>query len=55
MSLIEFLNHNGYTRILLYRSGVGHFQTDGFLNDRPISVLIDTGAASTVFSFDLGR
>ncbi len=55
MSLIEFLNQNGYTRIPLYRSGVGHFHTDGFLNERPISVLIDTGAASTVFNFDLGQ
>lgn len=55
MQLIEFLNHNGYTRIPLYRSGVGHFHTDGFLNERPVSVLIDTGAASTVFSFDLAR
>jgi clan AA aspartic protease (TIGR02281 family) len=53
--LVEFLNQNGYTRIELTKSGVGHFHTDGFLNDRPISVLIDTGAASTVFSFDLAR
>ncbi len=53
MSLVEFLNQNGYTRIELTRSGVGHFHTDGFLNDRPISVLIDTGASSTVFNLDL--
>lgn len=55
MSLIEFLNQNGYVQIPLSRSGVGHFHTDGFLNDRQISVLIDTGAASTVFSFDVAR
>ncbi|MDQ3712164.1 MAG: retroviral-like aspartic protease family protein [Acidobacteriota bacterium] len=53
MSLIEFLNQNGYVQIPLSRSGVGHFHTDGLLNDRQISVLIDTGASSTVFSFDL--
>lgn len=55
MSLVEFLKQNGYTRIPLYRSGVGHFHTEGRLNDRSISVLIDTGAASTVFSLDLAR
>ncbi len=53
MSLVEFLNQNGYVQIPLSRSGVGHFHTDGLLNDRQISVLIDTGASSTVFSFDL--
>lgn len=55
MTLVEFLHRNGYTRIPLTKSGVGHFHTDGLLNERSISVLIDTGAASTVFSFDLAR
>lgn len=55
MTLVSFLDQHGYHRIPLSRSGVGHFHTAGFLNDRPISVLIDTGAASTVFSLDLGR
>ena len=55
MSLIEFLNQNGYIQIPLSRSGVGHFHTVGSINDRQIEVLIDTGAASTVFSFDLAR
>lgn len=55
MSLMEFLIWNGYTRIPLSRSEVGHFHTEGFLNNRPIAVLIDTGAASTVFSLDLAR
>lgn len=55
MSLVAFLNQSGYTRIPLSRSGVGHFHTEGRLNERPISVLIDTGAASTVVSLDLAR
>ncbi len=55
MSLVTFLNQNGYIQIPLSRSGVGHFHAEGFLNDRSISVLIDTGAASTVFSLDLAR
>jgi len=55
MSLVEFLQQNGYTRIPLSKSGVGHFHAPGFLNDRSISVLIDTGAASTIFSHELAR
>ena len=46
MSLAAFLNQHGYLRIPLSRSGVGHFHTEGSLNGRPVSVLIDTGAAS---------
>ncbi|HEX8070758.1 MAG TPA: retropepsin-like aspartic protease [Pyrinomonadaceae bacterium] len=55
MSLAEFLQQHGYLQIPLDRSGVGHFHTDGSLNGRPISVLIDTGAASTVFSLALAQ
>ena len=55
MSLATFLKENGYTQIPLSRSGVGHFHTEGFLSDRPISVLIDTGAASTVVGLDVAR
>ena len=55
MTLTEFLEQNGYTRVPLSRSGIGHFHTDGTLNGRPISVLVDTGAGSTVFSLDIAR
>jgi len=53
MSLVEFLSRKGYTQISLSKNAVGHFQTNGFLNERKISVLIDTGASSTIFSFDV--
>ncbi|MDQ3749328.1 MAG: aspartyl protease family protein [Acidobacteriota bacterium] len=53
MSLVEFLSQKGYTQIWLSKNAVGHFQTNGFLNERKISVLIDTGASSTIFSFDV--
>ncbi|MDQ3803605.1 MAG: retroviral-like aspartic protease family protein [Acidobacteriota bacterium] len=55
MSLVAFLEQSGYTRIPLSRSGVGHFHAEGLLNERPVSVLVDTGAGSTVFSLDLAR
>ena len=53
--LSSFLTRGGYTRIPLTRSGVGHFHTDGRLDGRPVSVLVDTGASSTVFSLGIAR
>jgi len=55
VTLVEFLEQDGYTRVPLTRSGIGHFHTDGTLNGRAISVLVDTGAGSTVFSLDIAR
>ena len=55
MTLEEFLNRNDYARVPLSASGVGHFHAVGFLNDRRISVLIDTGASGTVFSLALAE
>lgn len=55
MSLAEFLTQNGYTRVPLSRSGIGHFHTEGKLNGRALSVLVDTGAGGTVFSLDIAR
>lgn len=46
--LADFLAANGYVRVPLRRSVVGHFHTDGALNGRPVEVLVDTGAAVTV-------
>lgn len=53
MYLNTFLKRKGYIQIPLSRSGVGHFHTQGLLNGRQISVLIDTGASNTVFSLAL--
>ena len=55
MSLVEFLMQNGYTRVPLSKSGIGHFHTEGTLDGRDLSVLVDTGAGSTVFSLDIAR
>lgn len=50
MSLAVFLGSAGFRRVPLSRTGVGHFEAAGTLNDQPVRVLIDTGAASTVAS-----
>jgi hypothetical protein len=55
VTLVEFLAQNGYTRVPLSKSGIGHFHTDGTLDGRPLSVLVDTGAGSTVFSLGIAR
>jgi hypothetical protein len=53
MSLLAFLQSGGYRQIPLTRNAVGHFETAGTLAGRPVRVLIDTGAGSTVVSLVL--
>jgi hypothetical protein len=53
MSLSAFLQSNGYRQIPLTRNAVGHFETGGELSGRPVRVLVDTGAGSTVVSLSL--
>jgi hypothetical protein len=55
MTLAMFLRDAGYQQVELTRSGVGHFHAAGSLNGRPVDMLIDTGAASTVVSVALAR
>jgi len=55
MSLSAFLQSNGYRQIPLTRNAVGHFETGGTLSGRPVRVLVDTGAASTVVSLALAK
>jgi hypothetical protein len=54
-ALVEFLEAAHYRRVPLRRNGVGHFEAEGTLNERPVRVLIDTGAARTVVSLALAR
>ncbi len=55
MALSTFLREAGYQQVALTRSAVGHFHTGGTLNGRPVDVLLDTGAASTVVSLAVAR
>lgn len=52
-SLSKLLEEEGYIRIALSRSGVGHFHTEGTLNGHSVSVLIDTGANTTIVNLDV--
>ena len=55
MTLVEFLLQAGYHQVPLVRTGVGHLHAAGTLNGRPVSVLLDTGGASTIVGLGLAR
>ncbi len=55
MDLPGFLVAAGFRRLPLTRTGVGHFQMAGHLNERPVAILIDTGAAGTVINLELAQ
>jgi clan AA aspartic protease (TIGR02281 family) len=51
--LTDFLSAQGYHRVPLTRSVVGHFHTAGTLNGRAVEILVDTGASCTVLSMSV--
>jgi hypothetical protein len=55
MDLKSYLGEENYQRVPLSKSGLGHFHTAGSINGRPVVVLIDTGAASTVVDLHSAR
>ena len=55
MAVVELLEAAGYRRIPLSRNDTGHFQATGTLAGRPLTVLVDTGADSTLVSIDVAR
>ena len=55
LPLPQFLARSGYVRVPLQRSEVGHFHARGRLRGRDVSVLVDTGASSTLVSLALAR
>ena len=55
MALSTFLREAGHQQVALTRSPIGHFHTGGTLNGRPVDVLLDTGAGSTVVSLAVAR
>ena len=46
--LSVFLKEHGFRRHALLQNKVGHFHIAGQLNEHPVDILLDTGAASTV-------
>ena len=46
-AIAELLSRHGFRRFLMSRSPVGHLKLAGHLGDRPIDIVLDTGASKT--------
>jgi hypothetical protein len=55
MDLLRMLYGEGYYRIPLSASGLGHFHLAATVAGRPVSALLDTGATNTMLSLTLAR
>jgi hypothetical protein len=54
-ALAEFLSQHGFRRHTLVRNQIGQLQLVGLLQDAPVDILVDTGAASTVVDLSYCR
>jgi hypothetical protein len=45
--IAELLSRHGFRRFMMSRTGVGHLLLAGHLDDRPIDIVLDTGAGKT--------
>jgi hypothetical protein len=54
-SLGDWLSAHAYLRIPLETTGVGHFQAPGEVSGHPVTILVDTGASSTVIDLEWAR
>jgi hypothetical protein len=54
-ALAEFLLQQGFHRHTLVRNQIGHLQLVGLLQNAPVDILLDTGAASTVVDLSYCR
>ena len=54
-TLADFLLKHGFRRHALVRNEIGHLQLVGLLQNAPVDILVDTGAASTVVDLSYCR
>jgi hypothetical protein len=54
-AIAELLSRHGFRRFMMSRTGVGHLLLAGHLDDRPIDIVLDTGAAKTVVELNYCR
>jgi hypothetical protein len=54
-ALADLLSQHGFYRHPLVRNQVGHLQLVGSLDNAPVDILLDTGAASTVVDLSYCR
>jgi len=46
-AMAELLSRHGFRRFAMSRSGVGHLLLAGHLDERPVDIVLDTGAGKT--------
>lgn len=46
-ALAELLSRHGFRRFMMSRTEVGHLKLVGHVDDRPIDIVLDTGASKT--------
>ncbi|HLY04122.1 MAG TPA: hypothetical protein VKR31_00085 [Rhizomicrobium sp.] len=54
-ALAELLSRHGFRRFMMSRSPVGHLKLAGHLGDRPIDIVLDTGASKTLIELGYCR
>ena len=47
-AMAELLSQHGFRRFPMARTGVGHLLLAGHVDDRPIDIILDTGAGKTL-------
>jgi hypothetical protein len=47
-AMAELLSRHGFRRFTMSRTQVGHLKLAGHLDDRPLDIVLDTGAAKTI-------
>ena len=47
-ALADLLSHHGFRRFTMSRTEVGHLKLAGHLDDRPLDIVLDTGASKTL-------
>lgn len=47
-AMAELLSRHGFRRFVMSRTPVGHLKLAGHLDDRPIDIVLDTGASKTL-------
>ena len=54
-AIAELLSGHGFRRFMMSRTGVGHLKLVGHLDDRPIDIVLDTGAGKTFVELNYCR
>ena len=54
-AITELLSQHGFRRFLMSRTQVGHLRLLGHVDDRPIDIVLDTGASKTFVELNYCR